>query len=64
MSDWVETIYKCYNCGAEDKDSNPSNRAPALVIACWKCGAGRGMEPGEQMSRKVGMRVVDTHVET
>jgi len=56
-SGWIEVIYKCGKCGAEDKDRRlADDHSPIPPAAnCWKCGAGRGMDPVDMLQSKKGM---------
>ncbi len=54
---WIDIIYKCGRCGAEDKDrrlaDDHSLIPPAAV--CWKCGAGRELGVPDMLQTKKGM---------
>lgn len=48
------THYRCTSCEAEDLDRGNNGPAP-LVLNCWKCKAGRGMDISEMLARGLGM---------
>lgn len=54
---WIEVIYKCGKCGAEDKDRRlADDHSPIPPAAnCWKCGAGKGLDPVDMLQSKKGM---------
>jgi hypothetical protein len=49
------TTYTCAKCKAEDHDRSPVGVAPPAVLNCWKCGAGRGLDPADMQARHIGM---------
>lgn len=50
-----ETTYLCSKCKAEDHDRSPLTAVPPAQLNCWKCGAGRGLDPSDMQARRVGM---------
>ena len=56
---WIEVHYRCANprCKAEDTDKRLASDASPMpgVVNCWKCGAGRGMDPTDMMAQRKGM---------
>jgi len=50
----AETTYLCTNpkCAAVDHDRSNN---PPMVLNCYKCGAGRGMDLSKMMANQVGM---------
>ena len=54
---WYNVIYVCAKCGAKDTDRRMLSDASPIAPAanCWKCGAGRGLDPGDMMANRKGM---------
>jgi hypothetical protein len=53
MSDTTTiTRYVCTKCKAEDSDRSSH---PPIVLNCWNCKAGRGVEIQEMISQRIGM---------
>jgi hypothetical protein len=50
-----EKTYVCTQCGAHDKVKLFESEAAPMVINCWKCKAGRGIEVQQMVMTKVGM---------
>lgn len=52
-----QTAYQCQQCGASDSDPGRLPPAPIALI-CWRCRAGRGMAPEDQLASGKGMLAV------
>jgi hypothetical protein len=62
MSESMITMkYRCTKpgCGGEDSATEP--HPPTGPLNCWKCGAGRSMQPDDMRKNFVGMFRLDDH---